>query len=145
MIMDESRLNKSISIFLIMFNRLLQAITLSQFIMAQSVSYLLFQDDYSMNRGFVISDQEFERYDRLPIKKLISIKSEIKSARIVYIHNPTDQKRNDIVKILLDTYQVYVTSNNQSILACQIDPKWSDKRSNIMDPNQFEVRLIYFE
>jgi hypothetical protein len=49
------------------------------------------------------------------------------------------------MKILLDKYQVHITSNKQSIHTCQINPKWSDRRSNIIDQNQFEVRLIYLQ
>lgn len=57
----------------------------------------------------------------------------------MYIYNPTDQRRLNIVKILVDTYHVYVTSNNQMISSCQINPKWTGRKSNMMEKNIFEV------
>ena len=57
----------------------------------------------------------------------------------MFIYNPTDQRRLDIVKILVDTYQVYVTSNNQPINSCQIDPQWTGRKSNLMEKKIFEV------
>jgi hypothetical protein len=65
------------------------------------------------------------------------------SCRIIFIYNPTDQRRVEIVKILLDTHQVRVTSNKQPIGACQIDPKWSSIRSNMLINDQFEVEYFF--
>jgi len=127
------------------FSRLLAVIKISQSIMEQSAAYLLFQNDYSVYNQFLVLNQEFQTFQSLPIRKLISFNNNEQTIRIIYIYNPTDQKRIEIVKILLDTYQVHVTSNKQSINTCQIDPKWSDRRSNIINQNQFEVRFIYFK
>jgi hypothetical protein len=113
--------------------------------MQQSAVYLLFENNYSFYNQFLILNQEFETFQSLPKRKLISFNNEKQTIRVVYIYNPTDQRRIEIVKILLDTYQVYVTSNQKSIKTCQIDPKWFDKRSNILNPNQFEVKFIYFK
>jgi hypothetical protein len=63
----------------------------------------------------------------------------------MYIYNPTDQRRIQIVKVLIDTYQVHITSNNQIINSCQIDPKWTGRKSNMMEKNMFEVRLKIFD
>ncbi|CAF4659943.1 unnamed protein product, partial [Rotaria socialis] len=60
---------------------------------------------------------------------------------IIYIYNPTDQRRLETIKILLHKYQVHVTSNNQTITDCQVDPKWSHRRSNIINENQFELLI----
>ena len=62
--------------------------------------------------------------------------------RVIYVYNPTDQRRVQIVKLLIDTYQVYVTSNNKVIDSCQIDPSWTGRKSNMMEKNTFEVCLI---
>ena len=113
--------------------------------MQQAASYLLLQNDYLFNNQFLISNQEFPTFQSLPIRRLLSFNNNQQTIRVIYIYNPTDQRRNEIVKILVDTYQVHVTSNKQSINECQIDPKWSSRRSNIMDSNQFEVRSIYFK
>ncbi len=64
--------------------------------------------------------------------------------RVIYIYNPTDQRRIQIVKVLINTYQVYVTSNNQIINSCQIDPKWTGRKSNMLEKNMFEVGLKTF-
>ena len=58
---------------------------------------------------------------------------------MIYIYNPTDRQRIQIVKVLINTHQVYVTSNNQRINSCQIDPKWTGRKSNMMEKNLFEV------
>ena len=58
---------------------------------------------------------------------------------MIYVYNPTDQRRIQMVKVLLDTHQVTVTSDKQAVRACQIDPKWKGKRSNTMETNRFEV------
>jgi len=147
MIMDESILNKEIRFRITsdFICRLLEVIHTSQNIMLQSVSYLLFQNNYSAYKSFLLLNEEFPSFELLPIKKLISFNNEEQTIRVIYIYNPTDQRRIEIVKILLDTYQVRVTSNKQSINTCQINPKWSNKRSNILDQNQFEVRFIYFK
>jgi hypothetical protein len=62
----------------------------------------------------------------------------------MYIYNPTDQRRIQLVKVLIDTHQVYITSNNQVINSCQIDPKWTGRKSNMMEKNIFEVCLRSF-
>lgn len=111
--------------------------------MQQSAAYLLFQNNYPIYNQFLILNQDFPTYQSLPIRKLMPLKNEKQSNQVIYIYNPTDQRRIEIVKILLDTYQVYITSNKQPMNSCQIDPKWSDQKSNILDQNQFEVRLMY--
>jgi hypothetical protein len=113
--------------------------------MQQAAAYLLFQDDYSFHNQFLVLNQDFPSFQSLPIRKLLSFNNGEQTSRVIYIYNPTDQKRIEIIKILVDTYQVRVTSNKQSINECQIDPKWSSRRSNIMDENQFEVRSIDFK
>ncbi|CAF3632237.1 unnamed protein product [Rotaria sordida] len=123
--------------------KLLTVIILSQIVMQQSAAYLLFQNYYSFNNQFLILNQEFETFDTLPIRQFISFNNNNKEKiRMIYIYNPTDQRRIEIVKILLDTYYVRVTSNKQPIETCQIDPKWSNRRSNIMNQNQFELLIL---
>ena len=126
------------------FRRLLGAIRISEIIMQQSAVYLLFQNDYPNYNQFFVLNEEYPTYQSLPQRRLLSFNDPKQSIRKVYIYNPTDQRRIEIVTVLLDTYQVQVTSHEQSTIQCQIDPKWSDKRSNIIDQNQFEVRLIDF-
>ncbi|CAF4995373.1 unnamed protein product, partial [Rotaria socialis] len=101
--------------------KLLAVIILSQIIMQQSAAYLLFQNRYSIKSQFLLSNQEFQTFESLPIRKFVSFHKN----HIIYIYNPTDQRRLEIIKILLHKYQVHVTSNNQTITDCQIDPKWS--------------------
>ncbi len=113
--------------------------------MQQSAAYLLFQNDYFVHNQFFVLNEDFPTFDSLPSRKLISFNNRGETIRVIYIYNPTDQRRIEIMKILLDKYQVHITSNKQSIHTCQINPKWSDRRSNIIDQNQFEVRLIYLQ
>ncbi|CAF2687357.1 unnamed protein product [Rotaria sp. Silwood2] len=122
--------------------KLRTVIILSQIVMQQSASYLLYQNNYSANNQFLTFNQEFQTFETLPIRKFISINNEQQNNRMIYIYNPTDQRRIEIVKILLDTYNVRVTSNNKPIETCQIDPKWSNRRSNIMNQNQFELLIL---
>ncbi|CAF0800037.1 unnamed protein product [Rotaria sp. Silwood1] len=122
--------------------KLLTVIMLSQLIMQQSAAYLLFQNYYSVHEQFLLLNQEFQTFDILPIRKLISFQNKKQTIRTIYIYNPTDQRRIEIVKILLDTYHVRVTSNKEPIQTCQIDPKWSNRRSNIMNQNQFELLIL---
>jgi hypothetical protein len=97
----------------------------------------------------LIPNQRFQTFESLPIQNLITFIHDLQSTHVVYVHNPTDQKRYEVIKILVDTYQLYVTtdisSSHQIVGACQIDPKWSNKRSNIIDKSQYEVRLILFQ
>ncbi|CAF4454062.1 unnamed protein product [Rotaria socialis] len=118
--------------------KLLAVIILSQIIMQQSAAYLLFQNRYSIKSQFLLSNQEFQTFESLPIRKFVSFHKN----HIIYIYNPTDQRRLEIIKILLHKYQVHVTSNNQTITDCQIDPKWSHRRSNIINENQFELLIL---
>ncbi|CAM4822114.1 unnamed protein product [Rotaria magnacalcarata] len=117
--------------------KLLAAIVLSQIIMQQSAAYLLFQDRYSIKSQFLVSNQEFQTFESLAIRKFVSFHKH----HMIYIYNPTDQRRLEIIKILLHKYQVHVTSDNQTITDCQIDPKWSHRRSNIINENQFELLI----
>lgn len=64
------------------------------------------------------------------------------SSRVLYIFNPTDQRRTQLVRILVNTHEIHVTSNNQPIDACQIEPKWTGKKSNMMEKNLFELVLL---
>ncbi len=112
--------------------------------MRQSAFYLLFQNNYYVYNQFFVLNENYQTFQSLPERKLLSFNNQQQSIRVVYIYNPTDQRRIEIVKVLLDTYQVRVISHKQSRIPCQIDPKWSDKRSNIIDQNQFEVRFIDF-
>ena len=113
--------------------------------MQQSAVYLLFQNNYSVYNQFFVLNEDYQTFQSLPERRLLSFNKHEQSIRIVYIYNPTDQRRIEIVKILLDTYQIRVISHQQSSISCQIDPKWSDKRSNILNQNQFEVRFIIIE
>ncbi|CAF4287800.1 unnamed protein product, partial [Rotaria magnacalcarata] len=54
-------------------------------------------------------------FESLPRRKLITLDSQAQTIKVVYIYNPTDQRRIQIVKILVSTHQVFVTSNNQPI------------------------------
>jgi hypothetical protein len=110
--------------------------------MQQSAVYLLFQNNYSFYNQFFVLNEDYQTFQSLPQRRLLSFNNQEQSIRMVYVYNPTDQRRIEIVKILIDKYQVQVTSHEQSKILCQIDPKWTDKRSNIIDQNQFEVRLI---
>ena len=112
--------------------------------MEQALAYLLFQNNYLMNNQYLMSNQEFQSFQTFPKSKLISFGNQEQTFRVIYIYNPTDQRRIEIIKILVDTYHIHVTSNKQSIHTCQIDPKWSAERSNAIDPNQFEVCKSYF-
>jgi hypothetical protein len=63
--------------------------------------------------------------------------------RVVYVYNPTDQRRIQLVKVLVDTHQVSISSNRQVIRTCQIDPKWTGKKSNQIETNMFEVCCLF--
>lgn len=104
--------------------------------MQESAAYLLYQNMYTIEHQFLIFNEESPTADSFAIKRLIKLSPN----RVLYIYNPTDQRRIDIIKVLVDTYQVRVTSNQKSIKHCQIDPNWSHKRSNTINSNQFEVR-----
>ena len=60
-------------------------------------------------------------------------------SRTIFVYNPTDQRRVQLVKVLLDTSKVFVTSNKQAVQACQIDPTWAGRKSNVMRTDRFEV------
>lgn len=107
--------------------------------MQSSVSYLLFQNEYSVKNQFLILNQVFPTVHSLPIKRMISFQNEDQQNRIIYLYNPTDQRRIEIIKILVDTHRVRVTSNNSPIETCQIHPKWFNKQSNFIVQNQFKV------
>lgn len=108
--------------------------------MQHSADYLLFPKDYSFYNQTLILNQRFQTFQSLPQRELLSWKNqEFESSRVVYVYNPTDQRRIEIKKILLDTYQVRVSNHRQPNVPCQIDPIWSDKRSNIIDDKHFEV------
>ncbi|CAF1276065.1 unnamed protein product [Rotaria sordida] len=118
------------------------AITSSQNVMEQSAAYLIYQNDFSPDTDLLLSNIQFKTFESLPTRKLISFNSQEQKLKVIYIYNPTDQRRIQIVKILVDTYQVYITSNNQMINFCQIDPKWTGRKSNMMEKNMFELLIL---
>ena len=87
-------------------------------------------------------NEHFPRFDSLPQRILISSTDDPSWSHPLYIYNPTDQLRIELIQILIDTHQVSVTSNEQLINECQIDPKWSDKQFNTVENDQFEVNSI---
>lgn len=121
-------------------NRLLDVIGICRLLMQQSAAYLLFRKDYSFYNQTLILNEQFDTFQSLPRREFISLKNSEQTSRVIYIYNPTDQRRKEIKKILLDTHQIRVTDNQQSPVSCQIDPIWTDRRSNIIDINQFEVK-----
>ncbi|CAF3343113.1 unnamed protein product [Rotaria socialis] len=118
------------------------AIKSAQNVMEHSAAYLLYQNDYSADNDSLLSNMHLQSFESLPRRKLITLDSQAQAIKVVYLYNPTDQRRIQIVKILLSTYQVFVTSNNQPIDSCQIDPKWTGKKSNVMAKNKFELLFL---
>ena len=119
-------------------SRLLAAIVASQSVMEQSASHLL------LGRGAppLVVSEAFDSWESLPRQRLLSFNH---SRRIVFVYNPTDGQRRDIVRILIDRHQVRVTSDGQTIRACQIDPAWTHRRSNSIERDQFEVRANAYD
>ncbi|CAF2556746.1 unnamed protein product [Rotaria sp. Silwood2] len=122
--------------------KLQTAISSSQNVMEQSAAYLLYQNDFRADTDLLLSNIQFKTFESLPTRKLISFNNQEQKIKVIYIYNPTDQRRTQIVKILIDTYQVYVTSNNQVINSCQIDPKWTGRKSNMIEKNMFELLIL---
>ncbi|CAF3772610.1 unnamed protein product [Rotaria sp. Silwood1] len=118
------------------------AIVSAQNVMEQSAAYLLYQNDFSADTDLLLSNIQFKTFESLPTRKLISFNSQQQQVKVIYIYNPTDRRRTQIVKVLIDTYQVHVTSNNQVIDTCQIDPKWTGRKSNMMEKNTFELLIL---
>ena len=94
---------------------------------------------FRRNAQLLRSNEHFPTFEALPEQKLLSLGQSAQATRLLYVYNPTDQRRREIIRVLVDSYRVHVTSNNQSVDACQVDPKWSDSRSNTMDMDQYEV------
>ncbi|UJR15510.1 hypothetical protein I4U23_002451 [Adineta vaga] len=122
--------------------KLLSTVYMAQDIMLQSATYLLFQNDYFFQRKVLASNEEFLAYDILPIKRLLQFDDNEQKHRVLYIYNPTDQRRLEFVQIFINTFRVHITSNKKTIETCQIEPKWSRKQSNIMEQNQFELLIL---
>lgn len=124
------------------FSRLFGLINICQLVMQQSIAYLFFQENYSVNKQMLILNEEFPSYESLPNRRLFSFENRTISRRTVFIYNPTDQRRVEIVRVLIDTPHVCITSNQQAITECQIDPKWIETKPNTINENLFEVRLL---
>ena len=108
--------------------------------MQQSASYLLFPHEYSLYNQMLILNERFETFESLPQRELVSLKNhQLETSEVVYVYNPTDQRRIEIMRLHLDTHQVRVMNHQQSNVPCQVDPIWSDKRSNIIDSKHFQV------
>ncbi|UJR31177.1 hypothetical protein I4U23_018684 [Adineta vaga] len=118
------------------------AIKNAQTVMEQSAAYLLFPNDFSSSTDLLLSNTELKTFESLPTRRLISFNTQEQKLKTIYIYNPTDQRRVQLVKILIDTYQVYITSNNQTHYACQIDPKWTGRKSNMIDNKFFELLIL---
>ena len=58
---------------IVLFDRLLTAITSSQNVLEQSAAYLLFQKEYSADVNLLQSNAEFKSFESLPTRKLISM------------------------------------------------------------------------
>mgnify|MGYP002384677662 FL=1 len=112
--------------------------------MQQSIAYLLFQQNYSADKQILILNEEFPSYESLPHSKLLSFENPTTTSRTIFIYNPTDQRRIEIIRVLIDKVYVHVTSHQQPITECQIDPKWTDDKSNTIDENLFEVSRSFF-
>ncbi|CAF3685423.1 unnamed protein product [Adineta steineri] len=121
--------------------KLLAIIKISEIVMQHSAAYLLFQNNYYFNTQYLVLSQDFPTYESLPIRRMLTFMKGQQSNHIIYIYNPTDRKRIELVKIFINIYQVYVTSNKKYIDKCQIDPKWSSRRSNTIEDNQFELLI----
>ncbi|CAF4380139.1 unnamed protein product, partial [Adineta steineri] len=118
--------------------KLQTAITSSQNVMEQSAAYLIYQNNYTSKIDLLLSNIEFKTFESLPTRKVLSLNNQQQPSKSIYVYNPTDQRRTQIVKIVVDTYQVYVTSNKQIIKSCQIDPKWTGRKSNMIEKSLFE-------
>lgn len=90
------------------------------------------------------SNEDFLSFDALPKRILISATNETLWSHTLYIYNPTDRRRIELISLLIDVDQVSITSNRQRIEACQIDPQWSEEQRNTVEANQFEVNRISF-
>ena len=124
-------------------NRLLDVIGICRLLLQQSAAYLLFCKDYSFYNQTLILNEQFDTFQSLPRRELISLKNPEQTSRVIYIYNPTDQRRKEITKIPLNTHQVRVMDNQQSPVLCQVDPIWTDRRSNLIETNQFEVKAFF--
>lgn len=111
--------------------------------MQQSAAYLLFRNDYSFYNQSLILNEQFETFQSLPKRELISLKNQENNIRVIQIYNPTDQRRREITKVLLDVHQVRVTDHQRSSVPCQVNPIWKDRRSNIIEINRFEVQHFF--
>ncbi|CAF0778226.1 unnamed protein product [Adineta steineri] len=122
--------------------KLQTAITSSQNVMEQSAAYLIYQNNYTSKIDLLLSNIEFKTFESLPTRKVLSLNNQQQPSKSIYVYNPTDQRRTQIVKIVIDTYQVYVTSNKQIIKSCQIDPKWTGRKSNMIEKSLFELLIL---
>ncbi|CAF0836527.1 unnamed protein product [Didymodactylos carnosus] len=125
--------------------KLLAAIRSCYRIIEESVSFLILDKSYSYstNQNLLTMDSWMDRYDTLPQRKLITMKTDLKT---LHIFNPTDQRRIEIVKVIIDDYNIRVSyrisATSVTPIRCQIDPKWAGKRSNDFISNQFELLFL---
>lgn len=77
-------------------SKLFGLINICQLVMQQSIAYLLFQENYSVNKQMLTLNEEFPSYESLPNRKLFSFENRTISRRTVFIYNPTDQRRVEI-------------------------------------------------
>ncbi|CAF1076270.1 unnamed protein product [Didymodactylos carnosus] len=128
--------------------KLLVAIRSCHQIIEESISFLIFDKSYSflLNQTLLTMNSVMEKYDGLPQRKLITMKTDELKSKTVYIYNPTDQQRIEIVKVIIDTYNVqvkYQTLDASFVsIQCQIDPKWTGKRSNTFSSDTFELLFL---
>ncbi|CAF0930355.1 unnamed protein product [Adineta ricciae] len=123
-------------------SKLETAIKSAQTVIEQAAAYLLFPNEFSPKTDLLLSNTEFKTYESLPNQRMISFNGQEQKLKVLYVYNPTDQRRVQLVKLLIDTHQVYVTSNQQVVNACQIDPKWTGRKSNVIDNKYFELLIL---
>lgn len=97
---------------------------------------------FRRNAQLLRLNEHFPTFETLPEQKLLSLGQSEQATRLLYVYNPTDQRRREMIQVLIDSYRVHVTSNNQSVDACQVNPNWSGSRSNTMDTDRYEVSSI---
>lgn len=110
---------------------------MSQNVLQQSINRLL-APNLSLKLN---SNEEFLTFDSLPKKNLILAKDLNPWSHRIFIYNPTDRRRIELIHLFIDIYQIYITSNDQIVTECQIDPKWNDEEQNRFEDDQFEVKL----
>ncbi|CAF1114091.1 unnamed protein product [Adineta ricciae] len=122
--------------------KLLSSIHMTQNIIEQSAAFLLFPNEYFFRQQVLASNEVFPSYDLLSTKQLLVFDNNQQNHRVVYIYNPTDQKRSEIIQILSNVYHVHITSSGKLVKTCQIGPKWSSKTSNTMEQHQYELFIL---